>query len=106
MTRIERIQIPHVGVAEYPDLNVFLVAFAEDPIRTGKRIELQLALEFDQQDRDMGMDTYCISTSWGTTHYGGIDSLVLKGRTLMLGFEQAAAEVLELPRKVALDLKV
>jgi len=102
----ERIRIPHVGVDELPDLNVFVVVLAEDPMETGRRIELQRALDPDQQDKDQAMDTYCVSTSWGPSCYGGIEAIVLEGRNLTIVFQQKAANVLELPVKLVLDLVI
>jgi len=63
-----------VGVSSNldPALNTLSVVLAERVDRVGRRLELQTALAFDEQDRRLGQDTYCLSVENGATCYGGV----------------------------------
>jgi len=78
---------------------ILMAVFGEDDEGAGFRLEFQRALEFDQQDRALGMDTYSISTSGGATCYGGLNSWRLEDTRLDLDFTEAATNQLGIPRQ-------
>ena len=78
----------------FKDLNAFVVCLAERQDGSGRRLELQRALSFDEQDRQCGMDTYCLSTESGASHYGGVRSWRLTQGVLTIELEIEAAEAL------------
>lgn len=65
-----------IVVEELADTNTFLVGLADNETGDREHLVLQRALSFSDQDRRMGMATYCAVTSSGTA-YGGIVSCVL-----------------------------
>jgi hypothetical protein len=79
---------------ELLDLGAFVVVLAEHPDGSGLRLEIQRALEFDEQDRALGMDTYCLCTDSGATHYGGIVRHELSSPWLTIVLDVSAAEAL------------
>ena len=78
----------------FEDLNAFVVCLAEDQDGLGRRLELQLALSFDEQDRRNGMDTYCLSNESGASHYGGVQTWALTNGVLTLDLVPAASNAL------------
>jgi hypothetical protein len=82
-----------VAAVELPDLNTFAVVLAEEPDGTGDRVEITKPLSFDEQDRVLGMDTYCLYTEQGTC-YGGVASWTLSGHSLDLRLNPHAAREL------------
>jgi hypothetical protein len=87
---MESFVVRHAVVEELTDLNSFVVGLYEDKTPTGRYIELQRALSFDEQDRDAGMDTYCLATSTGASHYGGVRSCVLRDKVLEFGLDRSS----------------
>lgn len=75
------------------DVDTFVVGLYDDPATPVQGLELQRALAFDDQDVALGMDTYCVVSSDGPTHYGGVASCVLQGGQLHLRFQPEAARV-------------
>jgi hypothetical protein len=69
------------AVEEQADVNTFLVGLSEDETGEGEHLILQRSCEFSDQDRRLGMATYCLVTPSGTA-YGGVVSCTLKDRTL------------------------
>lgn len=51
------------------DLNHAMLAFEEEA--TGATLGVQRALEMDEQDRQFGMDSYCVVYG-GSSHYGAL----------------------------------
>jgi hypothetical protein len=76
------------------DLNTFVVCLAEEQDGLGRRLELQRALSFDEQDRRHGMDTYCLSNESGASHYGGVQTWTLTNGLLTLDLDPAASNTL------------
>ena len=74
-------------------LGCFALVLSEMEDGTGRCLEVQRALGFDAQDRELGMDTYCLCNELGATHYGGvIEWIVLDGLLqLVLSPEGSAA---------------
>lgn len=83
-----------VAAVELPDLNTFVVVLAEEPDESGARLEIQKSLSLDEQDRKLGLDTYCLCTEDGATYYGGITSWVLTQGSLEVQLDAEAAETL------------
>ena len=52
--------------------DVQALVIAELPDGSGDRFEVQRSRTFDEQDRTLGMDTYCLVMDSGATHYGGV----------------------------------
>jgi hypothetical protein len=82
-----------VASVEMLDANAFCVVLAEDEDGDGDGsvLELQRALSFDEQDRKLGMDTYCICLDGGT-HYGGVVTWSVTAHRLELHFDEEAAD--------------
>ena len=76
------------------DLEVVLLVIAEFEDGSGQRIELQRSLAFTEEDRRSGMDTYCVVSDTGATHYGGVESASLAGDVLNIRFTADAADAL------------
>jgi len=77
------------------DLNTGVLVLAEsEDGATGRRLEIQRSLRMDEQDRDLGMDTYCLVNEIGATVYGGVVmSWTLARGILLLVLEPEAAAV-------------
>ena len=52
--------------------DVHALVIAEQPDGSGTRFEVQRSGTFDEQDRTLGMDTYCLVMDSGASHYGGV----------------------------------
>lgn len=83
-----------VSALELTDVGVFAVVLAENADGSGARLEIQRAAAFDEQDEELGQDTYCVSTQHGVTHYGGVSAWRLTSRALELALDPAAAKAL------------
>ena len=81
-----------VSSVELPESATFTVVLAEE-LDGGERLELQRALSFDEQDRRLGMDTYCLCTEAGCV-YGGVASWTVSADALELRLEEQAAKML------------
>jgi hypothetical protein len=84
------------SVGEVEDINTFLIVLADQADSPRHYLELQRSLEHDEQDAALGMDTYCVVTDTGATHYGGIVSCVLTDDSLVLAFSEEAENALGL----------
>lgn len=84
-----------VSAVALPETGTFVVALAEEPDGRGRRLEIQRGRSFDEQDRQLGMDTYSLSNERGATVYGGVASWELTAGTLVIILEEKAATVLE-----------
>lgn len=87
------------GVGEDTYDNTLVVAFAESAASDAVLI-LQRAFSFDEQDRDLGMDTDCLIGPGQATSYGGVTSWSLNGSILTLHLTRAAADTLGLEAEV------
>lgn len=72
--------------------NVEYVEFAEHADGSGQTLEIQRALEFDEQDVELGQDTYCLVRDASATCYGGVTAWQFSGGRLTLSLEPAAAQ--------------
>jgi len=94
-----------MGCAEYvEDLNAEVVVLSDET--TGDRFELQRSIEFDDQDRAVGMDTYCVCMPWGATHYGGIGSWREHDGVLEISFTEEAAKALGMGLRFQVEMRM
>lgn len=103
---MEELTVRAVAFETLEDLNTFGVFLAENQDGTGERLEIQRALEFDEQDHDLGMDTYCLCVSSGATHYGGVASYHIEGEYLTMHLEDEAAASLGVDNGIRFKLEV
>ena len=95
-----------VGFEEVGDPPVKVASAAEGADGSGFGFEFQLASVFDEQDRQTGMDTYCICTSEGAAHYGGVVAVAFEEAAITLDLDAAVAARLNVPEKFRLCLEV
>jgi hypothetical protein len=91
------LDIRRVAVEELLEDETFVVGLAEHDDGSGDGLLFMIASSFDEQDVALGMDKYCISTSWGATVYGGVESCVLTDSDLAVAFTPEAAAMLDVP---------
>ena len=89
---------------ELSELNSFAVILEERADGTGRRIEIQKALSFDDQDRRLNQDTYCVSTETGASFYGGVASWNLEDRVLRIELSEMASKTLGIATQVTITL--
>jgi Immunity protein 10 len=77
---------------------------AEDRNSTDGLLEVQRAFEFDQQDRDLGQDTYCLVVDTGPVHYGGVERWTAIDGGVRMQLSAPAAEALGLERDLEIRL--
>ena len=95
-----------IAVTELPDEEIFLISMYDNLENPQDGIEFQKSLgEIDDQDRDLGMDSYCISTSFGSTDYGGLASCVLNQTSLNLRFNPEEGKILGFPDGLRIHLE-
>lgn len=70
---------------------------------SGDVVEIQRADQFDDQDRSLGMDTYCVVRD-GRTAYGGITAWDIDSGTLAVHLSGVAQEALDLPSTLAIPI--
>ncbi|MFI9358586.1 Imm10 family immunity protein [Streptomyces lydicus] len=91
-------QIDTIVVEENEPDECFTVGMAEG--EEGRQLIIQTALyEPDDQDTQMGLDSYCVMDENGATYYGGIEAAQLTGTTLTLTFTEEATRELGLPSR-------
>jgi hypothetical protein len=90
---MRRFRANAVAAMEIPEHATFTVVLAEGPDGDGERLEFQKAFSFDEQDRRLGMDTYCVCTGKGTA-YGGVTSWTLTRDSLEVRLDAGTAEML------------
>ena len=89
------------------ELDVLEAGFAGNGDGSGFAfIVMRSADEPDADDVRMGWDSYCLTTADGLTHYGGLESMTLDDRRLVLRLTSEAADTLELDRDVEVELQV
>jgi hypothetical protein len=81
-----------------------IVALAADE-NYAWQLMFQRADEFDEQDRDLGMDTYCIVSGWQEgTIYGGVESWSADADQIGLRLTPKAALELGLATSVSISI--
>jgi hypothetical protein len=98
--------VRRIGSSEEPRLNTFTVGIAEREDGRGRALLFQLALRFDDQDRRLGQDTYCVCDEVGAAAYGGVTRCVLAGAELVVHFTTEAAAALDLGPECRFPLRV
>lgn len=91
---------------EIPSLGTLSIVVTEHADRDGARLELHQALSFDEQDRERGLDTYCVVNASGGSHYGGVQSWSVRDGRLELELTSEAAQVLETDVTTIVDLAI
>lgn len=66
-------------------------------------VEFQRALEFDDQDRELGQDIYCVVRN-GMTYYGGVEWWNFDHDTLTFRLSDEAGDELELPDETKIHI--
>jgi len=78
----------------------FEVGVSENSDGTGRVLVFQCLLEEpDEQNRRLGMDTYCVSNESGGSTYAGVEAVEADSARLRVIFTDTAAEELELADK-------
>lgn len=67
-------------------------------------IEFQRALRYDDQDRELGMDTYCLVRGGSAAYYGGLISWRLRYGILQLQLDADASATLEMQTAEQIDV--
>jgi len=106
MKRMEWFTARMLVAEEARDLNSFIVFLYENADGTGEHIEFQRSLVFDEQDAEHGMDTYCIATGEGASHYGGLVWWSVCDKTLILQIDPRAAAVLGVDQDLHISLEI
>ncbi len=102
-----RFDVRQVAIEEMIDYETLVVGLSEDEVGEGQSLLFQVALSaYDEQDRELGQDTYCISNEAGATTYGGVTSCGLDGNILTIRFEPQAADILSTEEECRLRLLV
>ncbi len=94
-----------VSAADLPGLNSRVVILAEGLGGNDASLQISRALTDTQQDRDLGQDTYALSTQTGATVYGGVHSFSLDGSTLTMRLEPEAVDALGVPEEFSIGLE-
>jgi hypothetical protein len=86
-----------VGAEEMTDTNCYVLVLAEHSDAGGRRLELQSSLSYDEQEKSLGQDTYCLCTETGACHYGGVTSWALDEAraVLVITLDERASKVLD-----------
>jgi hypothetical protein len=98
--------VREIGFENPSEENVVVVGLAEYPAGGGRNLIFQRSIEFDDQDRALGMDTYCLTVETGAIYYGGVTGCVLDGALLTIGLEVEASIALGVGVECELHLLV
>jgi hypothetical protein len=94
-----------VAASDLDDLNSRVVVLAEDPDGDGgPRLEISRAITYTESDRQLGQDTYSLSTQSGATVYGGIQGYSLNGPILNMRVAPHVAQTLDVPEEFSIQL--
>jgi hypothetical protein len=94
-----------VGVLRAKDLDAEVLVLAENRDGSGRRLEVQRSLSVTEDDRRLGMDTYCLVVESCATHYGGLESWSIHDNVLHLGLTMEAATALGTDRDYRIGLE-
>lgn len=75
------------------ELETEALFLAEDEQGAGRLLEVQKAFAWDEQDRRLGQDTYCLVDENQATHYGGVASWRLDANVLEINLTPDASGV-------------
>jgi hypothetical protein len=93
------------AVQDDPAEGPYSIGFGQGQVGEDGSMFFNSAYEFDEQDRRYGMDTYDVSVGDGSSTYGGIESLVLRGDTLHVRLTPQAASELGVPEEFRIGLQ-
>ena len=94
-------------VTEHPDGHCHLVGFADKEFDTRIYLMLQRAFEFDEQDVELGMNTYHVEwCGQENSGYGGISQFLLKTSGAEVIFSQEVAEALDGLKNISISFKL
>lgn len=102
---MRRFRANAVAATELAGMNVYAVVVAENEDGSGACLEVQRALSFDEQDRSLGQDTYCLHIETGATHYGGVTSWVVTPNRLEVLLDADAAAALDVREGFSVAIK-
>jgi hypothetical protein len=78
-----------------PDEGLFLVGFSDNPTEPSRYLLLQRSLAPDEQDRELGQDTYHVEwCGQEYSMYGGIEEFLLGASVAKIRIAQDATEAL------------
>ncbi|MFF0034600.1 Imm10 family immunity protein [Streptomyces mirabilis] len=76
----------------------FTVGLAEDEYGEGRYLAFQCGLEGPgEQERTLGLDSYCVINETGGVYYGGVENVCLSANRILFRFASEAVEKLDLP---------
>lgn len=97
-SEVPAMDIHMVAVEENEPDDCLTVAAAEEEDGGGHQFIVQIPLhDPDDQERSLGLDTYCLLNEDGATYYGGVLQAALSDTVLNLTFSQEARQELGLP---------
>ncbi len=89
-----------VAVAEVPELDCRMVLFARDSVDPFGTLEIQAPYTYDERDRELGTDTYCLVVDGGDPIYGGVVRWDVAADEVQLDLEPGAADLLRVPARL------
>jgi hypothetical protein len=96
-----------VGIEDSMDDDFMDVWLSERPDGTGRSLSFQRTLhEVEQNDVDMGMDSYCVSADSGTSVYGALLAVRRDGRVVTFSFVPEDAQLLRVDETVEVEIDV
>jgi hypothetical protein len=103
---METYVVKRLATAKQYGAFILVLANTEDGM-SGTWVELQIGTEEPgEQEKELGMDTYCIYLSWGGTHYGGVTKYEVNDDALTLHFDAVAQRELRARGGVRFELQV
>jgi hypothetical protein len=95
----------HVSVTEEEEYIV--VGFADDAYQPTSYILLQRAYEWDEQDRELGMDAvYIERDDQSNAAYGGITQIDVANEQVVIHLTPETAQILGTDREIYIDLSL
>lgn len=96
-----------VGFEENVEDDFRDVWFAENLDGSGRSISFQRTIHsVDQDEVEMGLDSYCVSTQEGATIYGPVRAVHFDHGVLIFSFDTEDASILGLDETVEIELAV
>ena len=104
--RVSCFRAKRVAVETLPDLNVFVVGFAEDTDGGGVALVFQRALSNPHEKKDEIADCYSISNELGATHFGGVISYSIHQDKALFSFDAEVSEALGVGSSCEIDINL
>jgi Immunity protein 10 len=83
-----------VGIVDATEFGADVLVMAEEQDGTGKRLEVSRATASTEQDRHLGMDTYCLVNENQATVYGGVTNWRCDAAQLFISLSDEANQTL------------